>query len=418
MIRNSDMIPSHLPKRLTITFPIWGLYDTGNGVYHDVDKMMREHKERGFNCIRLDDGAGLMHDRSGKPRGPIRWGHAFGPYDIKMRQFGACGEEGECDLLERLIDLFTAARKHNVFIILSSWYYLHTYWFLKNPEINDELYAIPPHERFQAFAEFLHYILLELESRGLDSQIAFAEIFNEADGLYFIDGYDHKNGLGDEELAAFRTDHETAIEWLKERHPQILFAYDAYGYQPDLRQVPGNLQVYNFHNYFLWGAYGVAEGDSYFTHPATPTHEETARALAQKYGITPDWIERARFYGNLDPQKLPRLHAKMTAHLTENKAQYLADFDRKLTVIQKLLNEDLPQVPVICGEGVSYCGGYDLVWEERSDTYWEIIAYMMEAYRKAGLWGTVVRTCCGPEDPVWNLCPDKLLEMNRIFLKP
>ena len=38
------------------------------------------------------------------------------------------------------------------------------------------------------------------------------------------------------------------------------------------------------------------------------------------------------------------------------------------------------------------------------------------AYRDAGLWGTIVRTCSGPEDPSRNLCPEKLLRMNKIFL--
>lgn len=32
-------------------------------------------------------------------------------------------------------------------------------------------------------------LICELEDRGLDSQITFAEIFNEADGLRFINGY-------------------------------------------------------------------------------------------------------------------------------------------------------------------------------------------------------------------------------------
>ena len=53
---------NNLPNKLNISFPIWGLYDIdGKGFYADTDKMMREHEERGFNCIRFDDGAGLMH---------------------------------------------------------------------------------------------------------------------------------------------------------------------------------------------------------------------------------------------------------------------------------------------------------------------------------------------------------------------
>ena len=79
MVRNSDKIPPHLPKRLTISFPTFGLYDTpSGGVYHDLDRMVRENKERGFNCIRMDDGAGLIHDLDGNLRGSVPIGYIFG----------------------------------------------------------------------------------------------------------------------------------------------------------------------------------------------------------------------------------------------------------------------------------------------------------------------------------------------------
>ncbi|MDD5729348.1 MAG: hypothetical protein PHV59_12370, partial [Victivallales bacterium] len=59
-------------QRLTIVFPIWGLHDTGSGgAYHDPDRFVRETAERKFNCIRLDDGAGLIHDANGRRRGPV-----------------------------------------------------------------------------------------------------------------------------------------------------------------------------------------------------------------------------------------------------------------------------------------------------------------------------------------------------------
>ena len=417
-VRNQEQIPSHLPKKLTISFPIWGLFDTEpGGAYHDFDQMMKEHVERGFNCIRLDDGAGLMHDRNGNLRGPIFWGRVFGEYEKKMRQFAATGEPGYCDIHDRLIKMFEAAKRHNVFIVLSSWYYLHTCWFAKSHELNHELMAIAPLDRFQVFAEFLHYILRELEERDLDSQIAFAEIFNEADGLRFIDGYDNENHLSDEEIAMFRTKHEEAIEWLKERHPQILFAFDSWTYYTDLRQVPHNMQVYNFHNYFLWSVYGNSLENDPDVLVSDPVSKEEIKATADcDYPPTDDWYHRVWFYSNLNPEKIPAAQQKMQEYLKEHMEEIRTKFKDSLTHINGNLENHLPQVPVICGEGVSYCGGYDLIWEETSEEYWLLIKEMMESYRDAGLWGTVVRTCCGPEDPVWKMCPDKLLEMNKIFL--
>lgn len=415
-VRNSDKIPAHLPKRLTISFPIWGLYDTeSGGKYHDLDQMMIEHKERGFNCIRLDDGAGLIHDRSGNLRGPIPMGWAFGSYDDSVRQWGVYGEPGLCDVHARLIELFEAAKRHNIYIILSSWYYLHTQWIVKDDTLNDELYAIPPMERFQVFAEFLHYIIVDLEERGLDSQIAFAEIFNETDGLYFGPCYGNRNGFTEEQIAEYRVKHEEAIAWLHARHPQLLFAYDVYTPNTDVRQIPGNMQVFNFHYYFVWQwVYSQLENDNSFI--SEKITKEEIKALCDKYWPGEGWCQRCWYYTNLDPEKLQQASEKLTNYLKEHVDEARERFRAGVANVQKLLDENYPNVPVVMGEGVSYSGGTALIWEEYSDEYWMLIKEMFQTYREIGLWGSVVRTCCGPEDPCWTLCPEKLLEMNRTFL--
>ena len=46
--------------RLAISFSIWALYDmTPGGTFADPAKTMEGLKRRGYNAIRLDDGAGL-----------------------------------------------------------------------------------------------------------------------------------------------------------------------------------------------------------------------------------------------------------------------------------------------------------------------------------------------------------------------
>ena len=413
MIRGENKIPVHLPKKLTISFPIWGLYDTGNGTYHDIDKMMREHVERGFNCMRIDDGAGLMHDINGNPRGPVYFGRGFGEFDLKMRQSAASGDPGFCDTRKRLIEIFRSAKKHGMYIILSSWYYLHTYWYVDSA-LATELEAIKPHDRFLAFAKFLHYILLELEKEGLDSQIAFAEIFNEADGLCFIDGYGHKNKISSEEIARFREDHERAIEWIKERHPHILFAFDSYSYYADHDQIPKNLEVYNFHNYFMWSVYHTSvERDN--TLLATPPIPMEAVRASTKPGFpaAEDWYQRVWFYNNISD--FERANAQANAYLEEHKDEILKKLKETVDHVRSNLDSALSGLPTVSGEGVSYSGSYHMIFEEYSETFWSIVSEMMKLYRSLGLWGTVVRTCCGPEDPVWYSHPEKLVEMNRIF---
>ena len=416
-VRNSDKIPDHLPKRLTIAFPNFGLYDTtSGGVYHDVDRIMREHKERGFNCIRMDDGAGLIHDLDGDLRGPVPIGYIFGGYDKALRQWGVNGEPGLCDPHARLIEYFEAAKRHDMYIILSAWYYLHTCWLAKDRALNRELHELPPLERFNAFAKFLHYIIADLEERGLADRIAFAEIFNEADGLYFVNGYTAK-AISDEKVALFREKHEEAIEWLKEQHPDILFAFDSYTTYTDLRQAPKNMQVYDFHNYFLWIPLyrNLLEKDLSLVKEKVTMGE--LRALADSdYLPAADWYHLSWFYINLDPDKIPEAEKMMTDALKMRMEEFRERFRASLDALKNNLDNNLPPVPVVCGEGVTYSGGYNLVWEEKSEEYWTLIKEVMEAYREMGLWGTVIRTCSGPEDPVWHMCPDKLLEMNKIFL--
>ena len=46
-----------MQDRLTISFWIWALWDTGtNGFFNDLELRMAELVERGFNCIRVEAG--------------------------------------------------------------------------------------------------------------------------------------------------------------------------------------------------------------------------------------------------------------------------------------------------------------------------------------------------------------------------
>ena len=82
----------------------------------------------------------------------------------------------------------------------------------------------------------------------------------------------------------------------------------------------------------------------------------------------------------------------------------------------KLRDKVFPGIPLILGEGVSYCADHRLRWEERSDAYWEVVEHAAREYRKHGLWGAVARTNSGPEDPVWHEYPERLRRVNAVFL--
>lgn len=418
-VLHAQRIPAHLPQRLTISFPIWGLYDTPGGMYHDLDRFVREHVERGFNCIRLDDGAGLMHDLNGNPRRPVLLGAMFGGHERLMRQSGVIGDGGYCDTLERLIALCAACKRHGVYVILSSWYYLHTFWMVHDKALNDELFSIPPHERFDAFARFLHYILLELEKRDLDSVVAFAEILNEADGLPFIDGY-NKGLLTPEEKHVFRDEHAQSIAWLRAQHPQILFAFDSYHADTDPHQIPQTLQVFNFHHYFLWSIYtrqfDKSDMPALCRRENLITREDIVKTREGHYPAAEDWYDRYFVYANLDPEKAPLADAWLTERFLTQYDEFDALVTQRLKALLAHAQNHFPDVPLVCGEGVSYPGAYALLWEERCPQYWKLLESTARKYREAGLWGTVVRTCAGPEDPSWTMCASELRRVNEIFL--
>ena len=405
-------IPAHLPKRLTIAFIIWGLMDTSpEGRYHDLDQVVKECVERGFNCIRLEDGAGLTHDLDGNRRPPADILRPYGEFSAN-RQLWFAGGEGKCDYLQRLIDLCEACKKYDVYLILSSWYFLHTYWYSSN-EQNQSIFSIPPRERYMAFAKFLHYILKELEERGLSDRIAFAEIFNEANGLSFV---------SDETAEIYKKDHEEALEWLYQQHPNLLFAFDGTTqHGKEFAHVPDNMQVYNMHNYFLWSVYGTTLEQSNEPHIDIMRGEHTVEDVIQtRKGRFPEndgvgWYPRALAGSDLDLNKLPEMEAELERQLNKKWDEYLYWLEEACDGF-KMIAEKFPDVPLVSGEGVTYCAHQKALWEEKSERYWEMVRHVRKRYKECGLWGAVIKTCCGPEDPSWELCKDKLRELNEEFL--
>ncbi|MBO5884060.1 MAG: hypothetical protein J6Q78_06615 [Clostridia bacterium] len=306
-----------------------------------------------------------------------------------------------------------------MYVILSQWYFLHTYWFHKEGDpIADEIFAIPAHERFAAFAKFWHYILLELEKKELDDRIVFVELFNEVNDHPYqcgVTGWDHnvKRIVGAEETAQFRQEHTDAIDFLRDRHPQILFGYDSDNSGMTSTCMPENVDVFNFHSYFLWGAYDR----TYAKHPewfkGEITREIVKSSRAGRRPASDDWYVRVAQHNDIDYSYLDEIEKELEKHYIENRDHYLALMRSALSNNIKAANGR----PIVCGEGVSYICSKLILWEEHSESYWELIREMLETYKAAGIWGSVIRTCMGPEDPCWELNKDKILELNKFFLE-
>lgn len=417
-------------ERLAVSFWIWGLWNTSpNGFFNDLETRVAELVERGFNCIRLESGAGLTHDDTGRPRGALDFLEAVPGHAGHLRQMERMAA-GQCDLLARLIELCTLAQRYRVKVILSSWYFLHTFWFTDD-RLTAELLGLPPERCFMRFARGLDRIIEELEHRGLAEEIAFAEILNESDGLSFVGGFGEKNATK-ETLNTFRGWHEEALSFLQGRHPGLRFALDTYTPYTHPELAPRNAQVWNFHSYFLWGVYGVLEeclwGGADLDDPATyaPIRRFLRREVVplraivdSRAGRAPmagDWYKRIWLYRNLDPGAMPALERMLQENLERNAAEYARQAEAGLSQALAFRDRHFPGVPLVMGEGMSYCGDNRLRWEERSDAYWGIVEQAVRQCREKGLLGCVARTNSGPEDPAWWEYPERLQRVNAIFL--
>ena len=434
-------VPEQLPKKLTISFWLWNyFYGIKKGEYfHDLEQCFVELKERGFDTVRVDSGAGLCHDSAGKPRGQIRLHEPF-PGFSTLRQMdmrtdmstqGGC----QCNVLDKVIELFELAEKYDVHVILSSWFYLHTFWFVEDDMV-EEFYALPPEKRFMRFAVDTDRILSEIKARALQRQIAFVEIFNEFDSLTSYWGLNKLWKTDGEKLQGmhdFRSWHEDALDFLKARHPDLLFAVDTCSSGVDREILPRNAHVWNHHMYYSWGAYWkVFETPVYesgFDFANAEKHPALGRFLSKpqipieavrscrKYlqHVEPGWPIRVWLYNNLDIRKLPELERLLGEHLSEKIDDYKKAIDDNISKALETRKALFPDIILAVGEGATYCAHPKMRWEEKSDAYWELVGYATRRLKEEGYWGCVTRTNSGPEDPVWREFPERLRCATAIF---
>jgi hypothetical protein len=418
-------------ERLAISFWNFGLLSTGpNSIFNALEMRMAETVQRGFNCIRTECGTAITHDAEGRPRGELEFYPVLPGHDHFTRELQHV-RGGRVDLLKRLIELCTVAKRYNVKLILSSWYYLHTFWFT-DKKLTTELMGLPLEKRFMVFARGLDRILETLKERELIDVVAFAEIFNEVDGYEFRGGYEATNPTT-EYLTGIRLLHEEALDFLRTRHPDVLFAVDTMMANTVLDVIPRNAQVWNFHSYYLWPVYGVFEQGlmradvdlndpaAYapvrrFLRPDVMPLQTVVDSRAGRPPLKEDWYRRIWLYRNLEPNAMPELERLLQEHLEKNIDRFKQRATDAAVQAVKVRDELFPGIPLVLGEGASYCADHRLRWEERSDAYWEVVEHAARTWREHGFWGAVPRTNSGPIDPVWYEYPERLKRANAVFL--
>jgi hypothetical protein len=246
-------IPAHLPPRLAITLWDFSWYvRTGPGEpFEDLDRVFAEAVERGYNTIRvcampyLLFGSGL--DSTAVHLGPLGKG-----YGSRVRWYDVA-EPTVIDAKAQLLALFEAARRHDCYVIVSSWEYQQSSSFADTPAWCEALMAIDPEDRAEAQAVALADLIDFLAEHGLDDRIAFTEVHNEVQVGHLADGL---TGDDDARLLGLRPRLERALDAFHARHPGRPVTVN-YARVPvsAMRAVPENLDVLVTHPY----VYGVLD---------------------------------------------------------------------------------------------------------------------------------------------------------------
>ena len=419
------------PDHLTICFWMWALFNSVSDEDYPAycDQKLREIMEHGFNCVRMDDGAGLICDIQGVPRGSINWHHQVGPYQ------GGRQDPGEASgvIAKRFLIFCRMADKYGIKLILSSWYYMHTNWHLEE-SINADLFEKLPTiaDKVSYFTKEHNRILQLLRENNLLHVVAFVELCNEFDIMKYI--FTGKNeSVTPEEAVEWRSLLEASYDCMKRENPEILFAHDSWTAWLRKDLIPRNVDILNFHYYYMWSALysmldkvlSIAQHDveyppdvAYFLRKDRPHYEDIVRERTRytKLRTGHDWTQRVMLYNSLDPEKIPELEQRLSDSFDENCGSFMQKLKDGLANVIKVCDEVLPGAPIVMGEGTSCCTSEKLLFEEHSDKFWKMLEEQALVLRESGLWGAVVRTGSSPVDISWNMRAESFRKVNLLFL--
>jgi hypothetical protein len=406
-------IPEHLPRKLAISSWIWS-WIAGGGPgepYENLETCMVGLKERGFNALRADVGLNWGFTIDGRPRGEMafrQWIEGYGWNLATVCDFGGARH----DVLERVIHLLELAKKHGVYVILTSWEYQDSSWHVADPAIRAEVMGVPIERRFMRMAEQMDRLLMILGDRGLKRNIAFVEVHNEPEHSLFPEGPESVD------------QHTAAIAMLRERHPDVMVSADFSSHKWEI--VPANAQVFDQHIYaggdwyfkVLYGQTVLADGFD----PAHPRrHEPLARVLRDgdlvpwdefmiaAENIRPFWRPVDWMFENLDNEKWDRW-------LTESYAEWEEPIHETARKYFALDAHEAQRrgLPLVLDEGgFFYPPRYSRF--EVDGPGLSLLDLFTDLAIEHDYWGYMPGTYTGPEQLVWGANPEWLRMTNERF---
>lgn len=397
-------VPSHLPRRLTITLWdfSWYMQAGSDQPYSDLEAAVADAAALGYNAIRicaapllLFGGLGLddlASDLEIEGLGDAPKGGFFGQ---RTRWYDTPGGF-RVDLFARLRALFDAAGRHGIVILLASWEYQQSPAFAASSRWFDAIDAVPLDARYRLLADAWDRLIGWLTEHGYRDSVAMVELHNEVD--FSI-------------LPALADGGAEQVRRLRARHPDLLITA-SYGKPPHLamHRVPEGLGAAQFHVY----SYGVldelqrildirSEGSDVFPNAAlsamlrrdAPSPTEYGRAQEWKYRATVvtdqmiygyDWIEPSAWDAWLF-ENYPRFAAVMHREI-ESRTIAIAEWAR------------WKHAPAVIGEGwVGYTPLHGTF--EESDIGRDLAEHGIDTALRHGVWGVVLCSNAAPHHPMW-----------------
>jgi len=400
-------MPAHLPRRLTISLWdfSWFTQTMPGEPFEDLDRAFAEAVDRGYNTVRICAMPYTLFggDQEPKPLRIANLGRGFGQRTRWYNNRGGAVLDGRAHLLE----LFRAARRHDCYVIVSSWEYQQTPSFFATPEQHEALLAIPPERRCAALADALAGLLDFLKDHDLADRVAYVELHNEVDnpGTKLIE----VARAGENVQAAERPYIEQALEVLRKRHSDILHTACYSDPVPHrLGDLADNVQVAHFHLY----VYGVLRrlfeeaglwSDVEFP---TPLVRSMLRADAPPYDewrpdeewrLAPTGVQRRLFYAHdwVDPVKWDlylyehyHLYRQSMRDMIANRLAAYADFARDRGV------------PAVIGEGWVGYTPLHATFEE-GPVGKDIAEFAVRECLRHDYWGVILCSNAAPHHPFW-----------------
>ncbi|QHF23647.1 hypothetical protein GTU73_06215 [Rathayibacter sp. VKM Ac-2804] len=422
-------LADRLPERLTITLWDFSWYvRTGPGEpFEDLDAALAGAVERGYNTIRICAMPFLLFG-SGLDARELRLGPLGGPYAQRVRWYDVAGPT-VLDGRAHLLDLFAAAQRHGVFVIVSSWEYQQSSSFALERDWFDALMAVPPEDRAERLAEAHAELVGFLAEHDLDDRIAFVELHNEVQAGHLTEGLDYDRADLDAATLALTPRLTRGIDRFHELTDGVPCSVN-YAHVPvgGMRGIPWNSDVLVLHPYI----YGVLNefiadfalrspieefeqdlaAETFLLEGAPPIAEWTLPAEDQ-WKLTATIVGKGEIYAHDwgDAEQIDRwLYERYGAHHLEMRSTL------KIWIAVAADHAALRGVPLVFGEG--WVGYTPLEGRfEEGPIGAEYCRLAMRESRRVGARGSIVCSNGAPQHPMWD---DIALqrECNAIFAAP